>query len=440
MEEILIKEYKVLEYINKIHSAHGHCYIVGGYVRDFLLGKKSKDIDIEVYNIDFVKLTKLFGDCGTVHANFGILALKGTSAEFAIPRKENKIGRKHVDFEINLDPNMSLKEAACRRDFTINSLMYDMKNKQIIDNYSGYIDLNNKILKHISDKFEEDALRILRGIRFSFQLGFQIHNSTYIKFKYMLNDLKLITPSRKSQEIKKMFNVTPNNFKIGMISFEDVLLKYFNLEKMKKVNQKVIYHPEGNVWEHTKQCMYLVNLNASKYSERDYEILMLCAFLHDIGKISTTDENLSAFGHEKVSFEMAKSILDDIWINKKEKQLILNLILDHMKMHDILNMKPYKILKLLDTYKDDIHMLVEIGAIDNSGRLKKYSDDIILDTYKENFNCLSWLLKLSEAVKEEKKKYDGSYFMNKGYEGKNIKIKQNEHLTEFIKSYMVNYK
>ncbi|MFV0289085.1 MAG: hypothetical protein ACK5HR_06535, partial [Mycoplasmatales bacterium] len=229
MVPILITDSKVQKYLNIILANQGQSYLVGGYVRDYLLNKTPQDLDIEVYHLSFTKLQNIFGAEAKIQSNFGVFSLKNTSAEFTIPRKENKIGIKHQDFMINLDPNMDLKTAAKRRDFTINALMYDIKQNVLLDFYHGQEDLKQKQLRHVSLKFAEDPLRILRAIRFSAQLGFTIVKETWDLCLKMLPELKYITSERKNQEIKKFLFTPFANFKIGFEYFSIVIEQYYDV-------------------------------------------------------------------------------------------------------------------------------------------------------------------------------------------------------------------
>lgn len=142
-------------------------FVVGGIVRDALLNKESKDIDIEVYGGSPAQVAaslKKIGHVDEVGKDFGVLKIKLGNDDFdiSLPRKEKKTGASHKAFSVDVDPEMSLEEATSRRDFSINTLLYDADLKVIIDCHGGVADIKAKQLRHVSDAFDEDPLRVLR--------------------------------------------------------------------------------------------------------------------------------------------------------------------------------------------------------------------------------------------------------------------------------------
>jgi len=153
----------------------GRAYIVGGSVRDALLGLPAKDLDIEVFNTDWDQLVKAasqFGPIKTVGKCFGVVKLQHPTlgeVDLSLPRRENQIGVGHRGFRVTPDSNLTLAQAACRRDFTINAMLWSIDG--LHDPFSGKIDLDAGILRHVSDKFVEDPLRVLRGMQFCSRFG-----------------------------------------------------------------------------------------------------------------------------------------------------------------------------------------------------------------------------------------------------------------------------
>ena len=160
--------------------------IVGGYVRDKLLNKDAKDIDIELYGIDsYEKVQKIleeFGSVNLVGKSFGVckLSLNGVEIDFTFPRHDNKIASGHKGFAIQIDKNLDFTTAASRRDFTINSIGYDTQNKNLLDPFNGIHDLNHKIIRAVNlDRFGEDPLRVLRAVGFSSRFHFHIEKNLF---------------------------------------------------------------------------------------------------------------------------------------------------------------------------------------------------------------------------------------------------------------------
>ena len=187
--------------------------IIGGYVRDFLLKKESKDIDIELYGISsFSKLEKIleeFGAVNSVGKSFGVCKLKvdDLDLDFSLPRSDSKIDRGHKGFEIKVDASLDFKTATSRRDFTINAIGYDIQTKEILDPFNGRADLKNRILRAVDiNKFQEDPLRILRAVQFSSRFNLSIDNELFIVCKKMIKEnlLDELPKERIFIEIQKL--------------------------------------------------------------------------------------------------------------------------------------------------------------------------------------------------------------------------------------------
>ncbi|MFY4804945.1 CCA tRNA nucleotidyltransferase [Aliarcobacter butzleri] len=188
--------------------------LVGGCVRDSFLNKKIKDYDVEIFNFDSLEILekslKKFGNVNLVGKSFGVLTLKidEYDFDFSLPRIEKKVGNSHTDFEVSTNANLSFKEAAIRRDFTINAIGYDYFKNEILDPFGGMNDLKNKIIKHIDDKtFIEDSLRVYRSVQFASRFEFKIDENTKILCKKIVSsgELKFLPKERVFEELKKLF-------------------------------------------------------------------------------------------------------------------------------------------------------------------------------------------------------------------------------------------
>lgn len=195
---------RVIEHLLKNNI---ECFIVGGYVRDLLLNLKPKDLDIELHNTDLITAFKLISEItpAKVYGTFGIIALTEVETEFALARTEVKTGNLHHQFDIEFIRDGDLKLAASRRDFTINSMMYDLRNNLLIDNFNGKADLHNKIICHVSEAFSEDPLRVLRGVKFSSRLGFKFAPETEALCLSLSKELMYLPTQRISNELEQIF-------------------------------------------------------------------------------------------------------------------------------------------------------------------------------------------------------------------------------------------
>lgn len=193
--------------VSALQAAGIKCYIVGGYVRDQLLGVESKDIDIELHNTTLEAAYQIVNaiTSAKVVGNFGVISLTAVPTEFAIARTERKTSAKHTGFEIDFITNGDLKLAASRRDFTINSMMFDLQTNELIDNYHGAWDLEQRILRHVGPAFSEDPLRILRGIKFMARYNLQIDAETKQLCFALVNEVATLSTSRIQAEIEQIF-------------------------------------------------------------------------------------------------------------------------------------------------------------------------------------------------------------------------------------------
>ena len=177
---------KILEYIlNDLQELGARPILVGGCVRDYFLNIPVKDYDVEIFGIDcfdtIENSLKKFGSVKLVGKSFGVLTLRvdNYDFDFALPRREKKVGNSHQDFEIITNANLSFKEAAMRRDFTINAIGYDFFNKEFLDPFDGLSDLKARVIKHIDDNtFIEDSLRVYRAVGFASRFNFKLEEKT----------------------------------------------------------------------------------------------------------------------------------------------------------------------------------------------------------------------------------------------------------------------
>ncbi len=192
----------------KLQRAGGRPILVGGWVRDRILGLPAgHDYDVEVFGLSAEKLSALLGTFGTIHAvgkHFGVfkLDIKNSHYDFSLPRRESNIGPGHKNFTINTDPKLDYQEAASRRDFTINSLGYAFLEDTLLDPFNGYTHLQKRWLQHISPAFAEDPLRVLRAMQLAARFGLEIAPETLIICRKQ--DLAELPKERIWEEWKKL--------------------------------------------------------------------------------------------------------------------------------------------------------------------------------------------------------------------------------------------
>lgn len=357
-----------------IEEAGGKVYIVGGTVRDYLLNhKQGHDIDVEVYHLSYDELKKVLEQYGTVNtygktfAIMGLDCLKGY--DFALPRRENKTGVKHQDFDIVVDSHLSLGKAILRRDVTMNALMYDYFNDEIIDLCDGINDIKNKVIRMVNPStFKEDPLRILRVAQFIARFEMSVDEDTKDYCKTMVEEgmLEYLSIERIYEEYKKI--LMSNHPSIGFEFLREIkaLPKY--LSDLIDCDQRRDFHPEGSVWNHT---MLVLDIGAlCKDMTENPEAFMWSCLLHDIGKPVVTTPTGSAPRHNEAGVEVFKQV--DLVTSKKMRIYIETMIMYHMHLmnmsrHQSSDVKYLRLLKLIDG-KISLSDLMFISECDKLGR------------------------------------------------------------------------
>lgn len=220
---------RLLHIVRDIREAGGRAFLVGGWVRDALLGRDCRDYDIEVYDIgqdELVPILKKYGKTNLVGRAFGVihLAMKGESLDFSFPRTESKVGYGHRGFVVETNAKLSFKEAAYRRDFTINAMGMELPDLTLCDPYGGIDDLKAGRLRHVGAAFGEDSLRVLRGVQFASRFSLLLAPETAELCRSLsLADLSV---ERLFEEFKKWL-LKPGKPSMGLRAFLDVGLDGF---------------------------------------------------------------------------------------------------------------------------------------------------------------------------------------------------------------------
>lgn len=196
--------------LEDLHRAGLRPMLVGGAVRDALLGVSSpKDLDFEVYGGDQAQLEQVLSRHGRpseVGAQFSVTTMRigATSVDFSLPRRENKTGSRHKDFEVVADGGMGFAEASARRDFTINSMMWDPDTGELVDPHGGRPDLDSGVLRHVSDAFDEDPLRVLRGAQFAARYDMGLDPGTRERCRSLADQYQYLSDERVRGEFGKL--------------------------------------------------------------------------------------------------------------------------------------------------------------------------------------------------------------------------------------------
>lgn len=320
--------------------------LVGGSVRDYFLNIPIKDYDIEIFGINSLEIIQncleKFGSVKLVGKSFGVLTLRVNEYDFdfALPRTETKTGNYHQDFEVITNANLSFKEAALRRDFTINAIGYDFFKQEFLDPFDGITDLKNKIIKHINDTtFIEDSLRVYRAVQFASRFDFEIDENTKKLCKQIVlnGDLIHLPKERIYEEFKKLF-LKSSKPSIGFELLRELgVLKYFQeLEVLINCIQEPEYHPEGDVWIHTMMSLdEMARILKEEKVEDEYRKLYLFygILCHDLGKPFCTQEingKITSHKHESLGIEPTISFLSKLTNEKKFIETVCSLVKNHL--------------------------------------------------------------------------------------------------------------
>ncbi len=298
-----------------VRDAGGRALIVGGWVRDRLLGRDAKDIDVEVYGLPADRLKELLtriGPVNTVGESFTVYKVAGL--DVSLPRRESKTGRGHKGFEVTGDPTMSIEEAARRRDFTINAIAWDPLTDEYLDPVHGREDLERRILRAVDPRtFGEDSLRVLRAVQFAARFEATLDPDTLALCRIIpLDDLPA---ERIWGEVEKLL-LRPARPSIGLTAARDLHVVerlWPELQAMIDCPQDPEWHPEGDVWIHTLMVVDEARQRIDDLDHARQTTVMLGALLHDVGKPPTTafvDGRIRSRGHEAAGVEPATQILD----------------------------------------------------------------------------------------------------------------------------------
>jgi tRNA nucleotidyltransferase (CCA-adding enzyme) len=332
---------KVLKLAEVICAAGGRALLVGGCVRDKLMGLEPKDWDLEVYGVEPARLRALLDQIGPVNIvgeAFTVYKL-GLDLDVSLPRRERKSGRGHRAFVIEGDPLMTIEEATRRRDFTINAILEDPLTGEIIDPVGGQKDIGKKILRAISaDTFPEDSLRVLRAAQLAARFEFDIDEQTVALCRAI--DLTDLPAERVWGEMEKLL-LRAQRPSVGLewlrkLGAIDQLFP--EIASLIGVPQDPEWHPEGDVFIHTQLVADRARELIGDLSYAKQVTVMLAAVAHDFGKPATTefvDGRLRSRAHEEAGVAPSQHFLDRLNIHTLDgfnvRAQVIALVRDHLK-------------------------------------------------------------------------------------------------------------
>jgi tRNA nucleotidyltransferase (CCA-adding enzyme) len=332
---------KVFKLASSIREEGGQALLVGGCVRDMLMGTQPKDWDLEVYGIDPVRLREIldrFGSVNVAGEAFTVYKL-GRDLDVSLPRRERKSGRGHRAFVIEGDPAMTIEAATSRRDFTVNAILQDPLTEEIIDPFNGQEDIKQGILRAVSlDTFVEDSLRVLRAAQFAARFEFDIDPATASLCRSM--DLSDLPKERVWGEMEKLF-LEAERPSIGIEWLRALRVSeqlFPEIKRLEGVPQDPEWHPEGDVFVHTKLVVDGARQSIEDLPYAKKVTVMLAALAHDFGKPATTEfleGHYRSRGHEEAGVAPTENFLDRLNIHTLAgydvRAQVIALVREHLK-------------------------------------------------------------------------------------------------------------
>lgn len=308
----------MLEIAKIINKEGGQLYLVGGAVRDKILGKQTTDEDYCVTGISLEKFIKLFPQAKIQGKSFPVFILN--NKEVALARKEIKIGKGHKNFEFNTSPNITIQEDLARRDLSINSIAQNVLTKEIIDPFNGIEDIKKRILRSTTDAFSEDPLRVYRTARFASTLEFSVEKETLKAMEKLKQELNTLSKERVFIEFKKALASNKPSIFFEVLREANVLDVHFKeIFNLIGQTQPEKYHPEGDSYNHTMivvdKSVKLTNNLAIRYS----------CLVHDLGKGVTPKEILPHhYGHDEKGIKIVNEFSNKIGVPNSWKKMRKN--------------------------------------------------------------------------------------------------------------------
>jgi poly(A) polymerase len=356
--------------ISTLRQCGCRAFLVGGCVRDLLLGCRPKDFDVST-DAPPTRLLELFPNSDPVGAHFGVVLVREGSqhVEVATFRSEHHYadGRRPESVHFETDPRCDV----LRRDFTINGLMMEIETGEVLDYVGGRADLAARLVRAVGDpevRFQEDHLRILRAVRFAARLGFEIESSTFAAIRRNHRLIRSVAAERVREELVRI--LTQGGARRGFELLEatgllDELLP--EIAAMKGVEQPPQFHPEGDVWVHTLLLLEKMN--------HPSPTLAWGALLHDVGKPGTfrVAERIRFDGHVEEGVRRAHGIFHRLRFSRDDAEQIEALIANHMRFKDVPRMKESTLKRFLRLPRFEEHLeLHRLDCLASHGHLDNY--------------------------------------------------------------------
>ena len=415
----------IYEIANKIHSKGGNVYLVGGAIRDKLLGIVNHDEDYCVTGISFEEFKELFPEAYIRGKDFPVFSMD--NKEFAIARKERKIGIGHNSFDVEVDKKITIEEDLERRDITINAIAKEVLTDKIIDPFHGREDLKNKIIRAVSSHFAEDPLRVYRVARFASQFNFHVEENTMQMMKLLKSELSSLAVERVYHELSKaLLTDKPSRF-FDVLKEADVLDIHFKeVYDLIGAEQPLKYHPEGDSYNHSMIVLDRVADKTKTLSDRRKLELCFSAFVHDLGKGTTPKEEYPHhINHEKRGAQLVKNMGNRLKLPTRLIKCGVTSCLEHMRGGIFDKMTVSKKVSFIERVNNTILGLDGLQIIVDA-------DNMLEDSGKNQFADLGYEVIHCTDGDKIMRQYDIT-------EGKEVANKMHEIRVSYLKNKEINH-
>ena len=360
----------------QLHASGFKAYLVGGCVRDLLLGREPEDYDVAT-DAHPMRVQELFPTSVDVGARFGVILVVENGAQVEVATFRSDVGYSDGRHPDRVEYSNSPEEDVLRRDFTINGLMLDLETQQVLDFVGGREDLREHIVRAIGPpdvRFREDRLRMVRAVRFAARFGYAIDPATFQSIVAAAQHITAVSAERLRDEITKLLTEEKARRAFELLD-ETGLLKASlpEIAAMKGVAQPPEFHPEGDVWVHT--LMMLENLPS-----RSPATLAWATLLHDVGKPPTfmsaeqTGDRIRFDGHAEVGARMAVAICRRLRFSVSDIEQIEALVANHLRFKDVFQMRPATLKRFvrLPGFQEEHLPLHRLDCLASHGSLDAY--------------------------------------------------------------------
>lgn len=398
----------ILEMAKIIKLNGGNLYLVGGAVRDELLGITNHDEDYCVTGISFDEFKNIFPKAHIRGKSFAVFDIDGK--EFALARRERKAGIGHKEFEIETDKLITIEEDLARRDITINAIAKEVLTGEIIDPFNGRKDLNNKVIRAVTNAFKEDPLRVYRVARFGAKFGFSVDENTIEMMIELKQELNTLSVERVYTELRKALLTKKPSIFFDVLREANVLDVHFKcISNLIEAEQPEKYHPEGDAYNHTMIVLDKVSKKTKNLNDERKLEIRFGALVHDLGKGETPKEEYPHhYMHEKRGVEIVKKFGNELKIPNRLINCGKTSCREHMRGGIFYKMKPSKKVEFVERIDKSILGLDGLQIIVNADNKNAVDFETVGRKCLEEIN--------GEYIKQKYDLKEGIEFGNKLHE------------------------